>query len=61
MTARILWMTVVVLSSATVVAAIIYAYRLPAGQNSLLPLMIAAPAALMARLAWRQVRRAKGM
>jgi hypothetical protein len=57
MSIRILWVVALVAAWTAIVAGGVYAYRLPSGQHNLLPLIVAAPAVLLAKLAWRQVRR----
>ena len=58
MSHRILWMAALAVACAAIVAGVVYAYRLPSGEHSLLPLIVAAPAVLLAKLAWRRLRRA---
>ena len=58
MSIRILWLAALAVACAAIVAGLVYAYRLPSGDHNLLPLIIAAPAVLLAKLAWRQLRRA---
>ena len=58
MSIRIVWVAALVVAWAAILAGFVYAYRLPSGEHNLLPLIVAAPAVLLAKLAWRQLRRA---
>ena len=58
MSVRILWVSALAAAWAAILAGVVYAYRLPSDHHSLLPLIVAAPAVLLAKLAWRQLRRA---
>lgn len=52
---RTLWTTVLLLCVAATVGSLFYSLRAPGGQ--LLPLLVAMPFVILAKIAWRQIRR----
>lgn len=57
MSTRLLWIVLIAACYAAILAGLDYAYRLPSGQHTMLPLLVGAPATLLSRHAWRRIWR----